>query len=30
VNRIVKELDDHKGDREQHDDITIVTARLLG
>lgn len=30
VNRIVKELDDHKQNREQHDDITIVTARLQG
>ncbi|MEK7468844.1 MAG: SpoIIE family protein phosphatase [Planctomycetota bacterium] len=30
INTIVKALDDHQGDGEQHDDITLVTVRVLG
>jgi serine phosphatase RsbU (regulator of sigma subunit) len=30
INTIVKALDDHKGDSPQHDDITLVTVRVLG
>lgn len=29
INTIVKALDDHKGDSPQHDDITLVTVRVL-
>lgn len=29
INTVVKALDDHKGDAPQHDDITLVTVRVL-
>ena len=29
INTVVKALDDHKGDSPQHDDITLVTVRVL-
>ena len=27
--RLVRDLESHKGDAEQHDDITILTLRVL-